>query len=105
MSASILRADRGPNRTPLHDLLAIALGSGDLDGAACKGLPGDYWYPEGSGREVEERAAYAKRICNGCPVREKCLIEALHRGEVDGIYGGVLLIGGLDVPRAAVVAA
>lgn len=32
---------------------------------------------------------YAKAICNGCPVREDCLGEAMDRNEPFGIWGGL----------------
>ena len=52
--------------------------------AACLDDP-DRQFP---GNVAEEIAA-AKRVCAGCPVRDKCLGEALERRERDGVWGGL----------------
>jgi WhiB family transcriptional regulator, redox-sensing transcriptional regulator len=36
----------------------------------------------------------AKQLCAACPVRERCLSEALQRGEPHGVWGGQILIEG-----------
>lgn len=48
------------------------------------------WFPsaEGNGRRSEVSRP-AIKICNGCPVRFRCLHDAKTRGEVNGIWGGV----------------
>ena len=55
-----------------------------MDSAACAEYPGELWYPEPS-----ESGTEAKRICQSCPVREKCLTWALETGEPWGIWGGL----------------
>lgn len=35
------------------------------------------------------RAERAKRVCDGCPVRSRCLEEALAAGHDVGIWGGL----------------
>lgn len=41
--------------------------------------------------------ARAKAICTKCPVAERCLGEALARGEPWGVWGGQLLVNGAVV--------
>lgn len=41
----------------------------------------------------------AKALCGGCPVQQDCLGGALARGEVAGVWGGELLVGGEVVAR------
>ena len=46
--------------------------------------------------------ARAKAICSRCPLSASCLAGALERAEVDGVWGGVLLLDGVivaDRPR------
>jgi hypothetical protein len=45
-------------------------------------LTADLWFPT----EMKE-ANYARRLCMGCPVREKCLDYAMERPELEGIWG------------------
>jgi len=53
-------------------------------GAACAEVDPELWFPEkGDSAEV------AKRICDGCPVRPKCLAFALEMNERTGVWGGV----------------
>ncbi|HEX9991615.1 MAG TPA: WhiB family transcriptional regulator [Acidimicrobiales bacterium] len=53
------------------------------DFSACSGQPTSLWYPDekGHGRE-------AKAVCRACPVRERCLLDAVARNEQHGIWGG-----------------
>jgi Transcription factor WhiB len=74
--------------------------------AACRrpGVHGDLWFPEKSDR-VTERTA--KRICrNDCPVRERCLTEALRTDDNDfGIRGGLTPAERRQLPRGRRAAA
>ena len=54
------------------------------DSAACIGADTAIFFPE-SGDPVGP----AKAICRACPVREQCLADALERGEVHGVWGGL----------------
>jgi WhiB family redox-sensing transcriptional regulator len=57
------------------------------EAAACRDMDVEMFYP-GSYDAPEVRAALA--ACDGCPVRERCLTEALDRGERYGIWGGTV---------------
>lgn len=52
--------------------------------AICAQVDPEMFYPEQGGS-----AAEAKRICQGCPVRQVCLEFALRNGERFGVFGGV----------------
>ena len=54
------------------------------DSAACIGADTAIFFPE-SGDPVSP----AKALCRACPVREQCLADALERGEVHGVWGGL----------------
>ncbi|PTR28745.1 WhiB family redox-sensing transcriptional regulator [Rhodococcus sp. OK519] len=41
----------------------------------------------------------AKRLCGGCAIRTRCLIEALDRAEPWGVWGGEILHRGVVVAR------
>ena len=41
----------------------------------------------------------AKALCVGCPLRTRCLSEALARREPWGVWGGELVVQGVVVPR------
>lgn len=54
--------------------------------AACRGRDPALWFPLSPGaREVR----IAKAFCSSCPVRPRCLHEALRRGDLQGIWGGL----------------
>jgi WhiB family redox-sensing transcriptional regulator len=55
------------------------------DQAACNDpAVADLFYPDRGG-DIRT----AKRICQGCPVRQPCLDYALERGERFGVWGGL----------------
>jgi WhiB family redox-sensing transcriptional regulator len=54
--------------------------------AACFGLDPEQFFPAPSGHP--DRAAEAKRVCAGCPVRELCLADALANADMHGVRGG-----------------
>jgi WhiB family redox-sensing transcriptional regulator len=39
----------------------------------------------------------AKELCASCPVRDRCLSDALLRGEPHGVWGGQILVDGAVV--------
>jgi WhiB family redox-sensing transcriptional regulator len=41
----------------------------------------------------------AKALCVSCPMRARCLSEALARREPWGVWGGELVVAGVVVPR------
>jgi WhiB family redox-sensing transcriptional regulator len=41
----------------------------------------------------------AKALCVSCPLRARCLSEALARREPWGVWGGELVVAGVVVPR------
>jgi len=41
----------------------------------------------------------AKQLCAACPIRARCLAEAVDRCEPCGVWGGELFDGGAIVPR------
>ena len=54
----------------------------------CSGMPTDWWFPppHQSGEVLTNmRAAIA--ICNGCPIKQKCLEFALDNPSIQGIWG------------------
>lgn len=51
--------------------------------AACKEHPELTWYPEKGDATEAQRA-----ICQSCLVRRDCLIDALERRDLQGLWGG-----------------
>lgn len=59
----------------------------------CERVGPDLWFAE-QPRDVE----LAKRHCQPCPVRQRCLAGALGRAEPWGVWGGEILLKGTVVP-------
>ncbi|MFD6149424.1 WhiB family transcriptional regulator [Streptomyces sp. NPDC060243] len=60
-----------------------------LHQAACTGTDPELFFPLPSALPgASAQIAEAKRVCAGCPVRVKCLDEALEVGDRDSIRGG-----------------
>lgn len=57
-------------------------------GAMCAQVDPELFWP-GKGHEGQAQAAKAKKVCESCTVRLKCLAYALRRDEQDGIWGGL----------------
>jgi WhiB family redox-sensing transcriptional regulator len=55
--------------------------------AACRGVPGALFFPEGQRRHLG--AMDAQEVCRRCEVRDECLADAEAHGEVFGVWGGV----------------
>lgn len=55
------------------------------DQAVCRETDPDAFFPE-----PRDRAYAVKKICQTCPVRGKCVEEALTNNEQYGIWGGIL---------------
>lgn len=83
-----------------------------IERAACAGHPDpDLWFPKDiPGRKSAEgsiesaRAAEAKRICRGCPVRTECLTFALANKEEHGIWAATGRDKRVELRRVAVMA-
>ena len=70
--------------------------------AACRGVDPELFFPEAADQALDEaldeaaasessvrrQVEAAKAVCRGCPVRERCLVEALERLP-HGIAGGM----------------
>ena len=62
------------------------------DLAACSGDMGTLFYPPVRSERRSVKAARetrAKQVCAACPVRDRCLEQALNVGERYGIWGGL----------------
>jgi WhiB family redox-sensing transcriptional regulator len=62
----------------------------DFSTAACRTADPDLFFaPDAEHeRDRQRRAAQAKAVCAGCPIRAACLVWALNTGQVYGIWGG-----------------
>ncbi|MBE7323529.1 WhiB family transcriptional regulator [Nocardioides sp. Y6] len=60
----------------------------------CHTADPELWFAE-SPEDVET----AKALCRACPLRSRCLEEALGRREPWGVWGGELLLQGVVIPR------
>jgi WhiB family redox-sensing transcriptional regulator len=58
------------------------------DAAACLRTDPDLFFPISTTGHARDQIAEAKRICQACPVRSRCLDWALAAGNVSGIWGG-----------------
>ncbi len=68
--------------------LIEAAASGEPSAAmACTGLPPGWFFPERDAG-TDNHGGRAKAACRVCPVREACLLSAVARNEVAGIWGG-----------------
>ena len=60
--------------------------------ALCRGIPEIFFAPVKTRRSDPPDWSRAKRICEGCPVKDKCLTDGLEADKL-GAYG---IWGGLD---------
>jgi WhiB family redox-sensing transcriptional regulator len=56
--------------------------------AACRDEDSDLFFPIGTGPATTKQIKQAKAVCSGCPVRAKCLQDALDKPHKYGIWGG-----------------
>jgi WhiB family transcriptional regulator, redox-sensing transcriptional regulator len=56
--------------------------------AACRGRGWDRWFPEPTPGQPADYSA-AVRVCEGCPVRSRCLDYALATRAAHGVWGGL----------------
>ena len=59
------------------------------DSAACLNQDLELFFPIGETGPAIAQIQHAKRVCEGCVVREQCLAWALTRGVEHGIWGGL----------------
>ncbi len=60
--------------------------NGWMDQAACEGVDGDVFFPDGYG---DDKTRLAKEICATCPVIRECRVWAITHHETEGIWGGL----------------
>jgi WhiB family transcriptional regulator, redox-sensing transcriptional regulator len=63
-----------------------------FDAAACKGRDGSIFFPPTVTEKKEDRLlreAAAKAICQACPVKDRCLTDAMTKRDFNGIWGGL----------------
>lgn len=70
----------------LADRFVMAPGPDAVDGAICAQSNPDSWFPE---KGQDNVAKTARRLCQGCPVKAWCLMAAIERREVWGVWGGL----------------
>lgn len=58
--------------------------------AECRGRPADWWHPpHDAPTSTRNRLhAFARTLCNICPVQTECLAHAIVNHETDGMWGG-----------------
>lgn len=97
-AAAVTRADVEGRRAPLAPLSPapsrglVLLAQLDWRRSAnCLGVDPDLFYPErGGSKELQaEQLRQAKAVCASCTVRPQCLVDALERQEVFGVWGGL----------------
>lgn len=58
--------------------------------AACRTEDPELFFPVGTGAPALAQAEEAKRVCQGCPVRQVCLAWAMDDSrQVTGVWGGL----------------
>lgn len=57
------------------------------DRAECRDMSGEVFFPD---RYDKKAIAFARRVCQRCPVAGPCLAYALDLGEQEGVWGGTL---------------
>jgi WhiB family transcriptional regulator, redox-sensing transcriptional regulator len=66
----------------------MAKGADWRDDAACLHADPDLFFPVGTIGPALDQVDEAKRICQACPVQQRCLAWALDLHLVSGIWGG-----------------
>jgi WhiB family redox-sensing transcriptional regulator len=73
-----------PSRAKIPDSIHGCGGDEWREAALCLQTDPELFFPD-KGESCEP----AKRVCQGCPVREECLDHAITRRENDGVWGGM----------------
>ena len=79
----------------------MTTGTNWRDHAACLNADPDLFFPIGTVGPALDQIDKAKRICQACPVRTRCLAWALDLGAASGIWGGTTEIERRAMRRAA----
>ncbi|HEU4544474.1 MAG TPA: WhiB family transcriptional regulator [Jiangellaceae bacterium] len=73
-----------------HPLLDLPADADRWDGAACHDHDAELWFRDDfSGTAANADTEEAKRICQGCTIREQCLSWAITHAETWGVWGGM----------------
>lgn len=72
-------------RQDLYQLPELAPLGAWVEQAACKGMDINRFFPEVGGRGIPE----VVKVCQGCPVRQECLDDALTNKTEHGVWGGL----------------
>ncbi len=72
------------------------LHAGDTEVPLCSDHDPDWWFEELSFDKAVD-------VCRRCPVRTKCLNQALEAGETVGVWGGLTPAERASLPTATVV--
>lgn len=72
------------------------LNAGDTEVPRCSDYDPDWWFEEMSFDKAVD-------VCRRCPVRTKCLNQALEAGETVGVWGGLTPAQRASLPTATVV--
>lgn len=67
-------------------------GEDPMADAACRYVDAELFFPDnrgGGGPPAEARVTRAKQICRACPVRRRCLRQAVRDRELYGVWGGL----------------
>ncbi len=70
--------------------------TGDADEPLCADHEPDWWFDE----SFYDRAV---EVCQRCPVRSRCLNQALNAGETLGVWGGLTPTQRAALPNAVVI--
>lgn len=62
--------------------------SGGYASAPCRDQDPELFFPVGSGEHADRQFEDARRVCNRCPIADKCLTDSLARGDEYGMFGG-----------------
>lgn len=62
--------------------------SGGYATAPCRDVDPELFFPIGKGAFADYQYEQARKVCNRCPIADKCLADSLERGDEYGMFGG-----------------
>lgn len=62
--------------------------SGGYATVPCRDVDSELFFPIGKGEATDRQYEEARKVCNRCPIAEKCLSDSLERGDEFGMFGG-----------------